>query len=126
MTRNTKEQSEEMKPLVSLDELSESMDINRDRIKDEVIDTIIDKVKVQASWEAEDSIRSIVSDVMKNELRDEIRSIILEQRDVILGAIREASLVVARDLAENIIKSSTKNLANSYNMTQILNVILKQ
>ena len=50
----------------------------------------------------------------------------LEQRDVILGAIREASLVVAKDLAENIIKSSTKNLANSYNMTQILNVILKQ
>ncbi len=101
-------------------EIREMMNIDTERIKKQLQEEIQDEVIKHIKYSLQDEVREVASEFMKEEISGEIREMLIDMKPQIIEELQESIIKICAGLGENMVKSATKNLTNSWTIRSIV------
>jgi hypothetical protein len=88
-------------------------------------DAIESKITEQFKWSLPDAVSTVCADFIKEEIAPAVQAHLLANRGVILKAALDAADEIGVKLTEKLAETAVKNMANSWNVTKIVEGLFK-
>jgi tRNA/tmRNA/rRNA uracil-C5-methylase (TrmA/RlmC/RlmD family) len=105
--------------------ISEILSSSKESIKDNLREQLKKQIGTYLSYSLQNELSKITSEFVANEMTDELKSLLAEQKSLILEGMKDAFVKVGAEVAKSMYEKAAKNLASdSYRSGQIFKTML--